>query len=209
VFSSRNNFSPPDGEIPYVMPHFKVHTIESAPAASREALDAAGRRYGMIPNLLAVLAESPEALKAYLTLSDLFSSSSLTPVEQQVVLLAGSFENRCEYCMAAHSMLARHAGAGDDVVTALREGKAIPEPHLDALARLTRSIVRERGWVAESEVARFIDAGYTPAQLLEVLVGVAQKTLSNYTNHLASTPLDKAFASHAWARTERSGSEAA
>ncbi|MBI3697723.1 MAG: carboxymuconolactone decarboxylase family protein [Acidobacteria bacterium] len=177
---------------------FPTHTLQSAPEGSREVLNAARERFGMIPNLLGILAESPTALKVYFTVANLFSESSLSPVEQQVVLLAVSFENRCEYCVAAHSMLARHVGAGDDVVDALREGKEIHNPRLEALRQFTRSVVQQRGWVAGPEVHRFVDAGFTRAQVFEVLVGVAQKTISNYANHLAGTPVDQAFQAHAW-----------
>jgi AhpD family alkylhydroperoxidase len=97
------------------MIRFDIHTIDSAPAETREHLQAARDRFGVLPNLLAELAGAPAALDAYLTLNRLLSETSLSPQEQQVVLAAASGANRCDYCVAAHLLAAAPA-------TALREG---------------------------------------------------------------------------------------
>lgn len=179
---------------------FKLHTLESAPAGSRPILEAANKGLGFIPNLYAHLAEAPVALEAYKQLGALLEKSSLTPEEQQVVLIAVSVENRCEYCVAAHSFIARNMVKVDSArVDALRAQSCLQDQKLNALAAFTRAIVRERGWVAGSqELEEFFAAGYTPQNALEVLLGVSMKTLSNYTNHLTDTPLDAAFADEAW-----------
>lgn len=86
-----------------------------------------------------------------------------------------------------------------DTITALRSGSALPNAKLNTLATFTRAVVRERGWVADShELKNFFAAGYTQQQVLEVVLGVSMKTLSNYINHLTDTPLDAAFANEAW-----------
>lgn len=100
--------------------------------------------------------------------------------------------------MSAHSAVARMVGLPANTVEALREGGTLPDPSLDALARFTRSVVRDRGRLHDGEVEAFLGAGYSRAQVLEVLLAVAMKTLSNYTNHLADTPLDPVFSEHAW-----------
>ena len=176
---------------------FPVHTINSAPARSRPMLTDAGSAFGFVPNLLGMLAEAPAALEAYLGVSAAFQKSSLTPAEQQVVLLAVSVMNECQYCVAAHTTIANGARVPAGVVEALRGGQPIADPKLEALRRFTESVVRERGWANEA-LAAFYEAGYSRPQVLEVLVGVTQKTLSNYSNHLAETPLDGAFAKSAW-----------
>jgi len=161
-----------------------------------------------VPNLLGVLAEAPSALEAYLSVSSAFEKTSLTPAEQQVVLLTTSVENRCRYCAAAHTMVARMVGASEEVIRILREGgegEEIADPRLRALGRFTRRVVATNGWVTDEDLKQFVEAGYTKAQLLEVLVGVTQKTLSNYTNHIAHTPLDAAFAASAWVPSEKRG----
>lgn len=182
------------------MNNFKLHTLQTAPVGALPILEAANKGLGFIPNLYAHLAEAPVALEAYKNLGALLEKSSLTPEEQQVVLITVSAENRCEYCVAAHSFIARNMVKVDDArVDALRGNSCLQDPKLNALAAFTRAVVRERGWVRGSkELKDFYAAGYTPQNALEVILGVAMKTLSNYTNHLTETPLDAAFASEAW-----------
>src|SRR5262245_27521376 len=89
------------------MTQFTAHTAESAPAASRPLLEGIGRSFGFVPNLFGVFAESPAALRGALAIYEAFSTSSLSPAEQQLVMLAVSEANDCEYCVAAHSTLAK------------------------------------------------------------------------------------------------------
>ena len=181
------------------MTEFAVHTIESAPEGSRPTLTQAKKAMGFVPNLYGVLAESPAMLQAYATLGGIFdSSSSFDPTERQVVLLTASFENECGYCMAAHSVIAGMQRVPEDVVEALRKGESISDPKLEALSVFTRKMVRERGWVSDEGVKAFLDAGYTKAQLLEVVLGIGMKTLSNYANHISETPVDNAFQDKVW-----------
>lgn len=184
------------------MADFTIHSLLSAPAESTAGLAIAKDKYGFIPNLLATLAESPTALNAYLRLGDLFEKTSFSPLERQVVLLVVSFENRCNYCMAAHSTVAIRLGLPRDLVAALRDGQPLPDGRLETLRRFTANLVRKRGWVPQSEIDEFVSAGFTRAQALEVLLGVTYKTLSNYTNHLARTPLDPPFKAQAWTPKE-------
>ena len=178
---------------------FPIHTESSAPAGAKDSLAAIRGSLGFVPNLMGLLAEAPEALGAYLSLSSLFEASSLGPVERQVVLLATSFVNGCDYCMAAHSGLAKMQGVPEDVVASLRDGRPIADPRLEALRAFTAAVTERRAVVSEAEVESFLAAGFTRRQLLEVLLGVTQKTLSNYVNHLARTPLDTAFKPMQWA----------
>jgi len=180
---------------------FPIHTIDSASVGSQPMLSGAKSAFGFVPNLLGMLAEAPAALESYLAVSSAFQKSSLTPAEQQVVLLAVSVMNECRYCVAAHTMIAVGAKVPGEVVEALRSRGPIADPKLEALRRFTEAVVQERGW-AEQELPGFLAAGYTRAQVLEVLVGITQKTLSNYANHLAETPLDAAFATSAWVPAE-------
>ena len=180
------------------MPSFAIHTPDSAPAAARDTLEAARKKFGFLPNLLGELAAAPSALNAYVTLNELLAGSSLRPVEQQVVLIAASIANGCTYCVAAHTAGLKSAGLLDDQIEALREGRPLSDNKLQALRALTTAIVSQRGRITEGELQQFVDAGFAQEQVLEVLLGVAMKTLSNYTNHIAETPLDNAFAAAAW-----------
>lgn len=182
---------------------FKLHNLATAPVASVPILDAANKGLGFIPNLYAHLAEAPSALEAYKGLGALLEKSSLTPTEQQVVLIAVSVKNNCAYCVAAHSFLARNmVKVPGNIIAALRSGQPLPDVKLNALATFAKAVVRERGWVAGSqELNAFFAAGYTQQNALEVVLGVTMKTLSNYANHLTDTPLDAAFAGEAWEPT--------
>ena len=178
---------------------FKVHTEQTAPEASRPILQKVRSNYGMVPNLHGVLAGSPGALEAYVALSQALGNTGLSPAEQQVVLLAVSVENGCTYCVAAHSTVAKGGKLFDDAtLKALREGQALPDARLEALRSFTTTVVRERGFAGDAAVSEFLAAGFTPAHILGVVTGVALKTLSNYTNHIAATPLDEAFAGQKW-----------
>lgn len=182
------------------MSTFKLHNVNTAPAGSLPILEGAQKTLGFIPNLYAHFAESPAALQAYKQLGALLEQSAFTPEEQQAVLIAVSVENRCAYCVAAHSFIARNmVKVPADTITALRNGQPLSNPKLNALVSLAKAVVHERGWVADSqELKNFFAAGYTSQHALEVVLGVTMKTLSNYTNHLTGTPLDAAFSSEAW-----------
>ncbi|MDX2299891.1 MAG: carboxymuconolactone decarboxylase family protein [Xanthomonadaceae bacterium] len=176
------------------MPNFTLHTPESAPEAARDTLTRVAKHYGFLPNLLGGLAEAPAALHGYIALSEQFGKCSLDAQEQQVVLLATSVINECGFCVAAHSFVARNAAKLDDAnLQALRSGGKLPDARLDALAQFTRAVVNERGWVNSAVLDAFLAAGFSKAQVLEVITGVALKTLSNYANHVLETPVNAQF----------------
>lgn len=181
------------------MPNFKIYSIQDASIAAQPLLEGALQKFGFVPNLMGSFAESPAVLQTYLNLGVLFDKTSLTPIEKQIVLLAASVENHCTYCVAAHSMIAKHMVKADPaIVDALRKLKPLPDKKLDAMATFTRAVVKQRGMVTESNLDSFINAGYTRAQVLEVVLGVTFKTLSNYANHIMHTPLDTLFQPEAW-----------
>jgi uncharacterized peroxidase-related enzyme len=181
------------------MTKFTVHTAESAPAASRPLLESIGRGFGFVPNLFGVFAESPAALRGALAIFEAFSMSSLLPADQQFIMLAASEANDCEYCVAAHSTLAKRMAQVDAaLVDAVRRRAPLADAKLDALVTFTRKVVEQRGVLADPEVAAFLDAGYTRAQVIEVLLGVGMKTFNNYVDHIAHTPLNDQFKAEAW-----------
>lgn len=177
---------------------FPIHTTERAPEASRTTLEAAEKKYGFLPNLYGVLAASPAAVQAYAGMNKALEQSVLTPVEQQVVTLVVSATNDCTYCVGAHSTVAQMVRMPEDVLDALRAQRPLSDRKLNALRTVVLSILHHRGWVPEDDLEFFVAAGYGPQHLLDVLTIVALKTLSNYTNHIAHTPLDPQFAAQAW-----------
>ena len=180
------------------MTNFNVHTIETAPDQSVALLQGAEKAFGFVPNLIGVLAESPAVAEAYLTLSQIFDKSSLNPVERQVAILAISRYNECDYCMASHSVIASMQNVPAGVIQSIRNDQPIADPKLEALRTFATTVVDKRGWVSDDDVAAFLSAGYTHAQILEIILAASLKTLSNYANHVTETPLDDAFASRAW-----------
>lgn len=180
------------------MTTFKLHTIESASEKSKEILEGALKQNGFIPNLFGIMAESPEILKAYTQLAGLFDQTSLSPVERNIVLLTVSYNNSCHYCMAIHSMVAEIYKLPTEMIEALRTNKPLKETKLEALRKFTALLVEKRGWASDDEVQEFVDAGYSQKNVLEIIVGVGQKTISNYVNHIAHTPLDEQIKPYKW-----------
>ncbi len=180
------------------MSDYQLYDENTAPQQSRQTLQQVKGKYGFVPNLMAIMAESPSLLKAYATISQIFEETSFSDTEKQLVLLAVSHENACDYCMAAHSTVAQMKKVPATIIEALRDGHPLPDKKLEALRQFVRTVVINRGHAKETEVKAFLDAGYTRAQIFDVLVGVGMKTLSNYTNHIADTPLDMAFQPQAW-----------
>ena len=147
------------------------------------------------------MAGSPSLVNAYLALGRLFNETSLLPAERQVVLLTVSFENESEYSMSAHTVTAKIAGVPDEIIERLREGRALPYAKLEALRLFTRKLVSSRGRPTKEDVQAFFSAGYDRKHVLDVLVGIGMKTLSNYTDHIADIRLDDSFESARWRKT--------
>lgn len=179
---------------------FPLHDESSAPEAARDALASTHANFGMIPNLERVMASAPALLTAYSTGWDLFDTTSLTEIERQVVYQTANFENDCAYCVPWHSYLAKKAGMDPGDLEALRTGAQLPTGKLEALRRFTRQMIHNRGKVSPADLQAFFDSGYTERQALEVVLGLAVKTMSNFTNSIAATPLDREVQPLAWTK---------
>lgn len=177
---------------------FPIHTEITAPEASKPLLEQAKKNLGIIPNLERVMAESPALLEGYVHLWELFDTTSLSAIERQVVYQTANFENQCEYCVPWHTKLSQIAGMSPDEIEALRQGAELADRKLEALRQFTRSLIFNRGKVTEAELNAFFAVGYSAQQALEVILGIAVKTMSNYTNSIAGTPLDKAVERLRW-----------
>jgi uncharacterized peroxidase-related enzyme len=181
------------------MTEFTIHTAQSAPEASQEALGRLERTIGFIPNLAGTIAGSPTALQGFVAMqSALRGTAQLTPIEREVAGIAVSYANRSPYSMAAHSTFAAGAGAGADVLAALRSGADLPDARLQALHAFTRLLLSDRGHVGEDDLAAFLRAGYSIENALEVITQIAYTTLANLVANVADTPVDDAFAAQAW-----------
>lgn len=177
-------------------------TLDLDGTAGREqaVLEKAKAQVGFIPNMYARMVNSPGLLETYLDGYAAFrNESGFSPAEQELVFLVISRENGCEYCVSAHSMLAdMKSGLAPQVTDAVRDGGPIADARLAALAEFTRVLFHTRGLPSRAAVEAFLAAGYGERQVLEIVLALAVKTLSNYANHLFHTPLDAMFAGRAW-----------
>ena len=180
------------------MTSFKIYDETNAPEKSKRTLEEVKKNYGFVPNLLGELAESPAALESYLTMNEKLANSTLTPQEQQVLFLAVSYENECHYCMAAHSGIAKMSDCDDGTIEALRNGTDLPDTKTNELVNFARKVVKKQGWTEREDLDRFLSAGFSKENALDVLVAVSMKTLSNYANHILQTPVDEPFKSFEW-----------
>lgn len=172
---------------------FVQHTAETAPAEAGPILEKIKERYGFIPNLAAKFAESPVTLGAVLNLAGTFDETSYTPQEQQVILLTVSLLNGCTYCKTAHTALGRKAEVGDADLKAIINFEPLPTDRLNTLRNFTKLVYEKRGFLEQSEVEAFLADGFTKAQILELILGLAMKTLTNYANHIADTQPNPEF----------------
>ncbi|XQW83566.1 carboxymuconolactone decarboxylase family protein [Thalassotalea piscium] len=182
------------------MSDFKLHTVESAPEKSKAILEGAVKQMGTIPGLYAVMAESPEILKAYQELHQLFMATSFDAEELTVVWQTINVEHECHYCVPAHTGIAHSMKIDPAITEALRNQTAMPTAKLQALHDFTLAMVRERGNVSKEQTEAFFAAGYGQKQVLEVILGLSQKVISNYVNHVAHTPVDPMFEQFAWTK---------
>jgi uncharacterized peroxidase-related enzyme len=187
--------------------NYPIHTSKTAPEVAKATLNNVEKTMGFVPNLIGVMAEAPALAKAYTALSAIFEETSFTATERQTVLMTVNHYNDCAYCMAAHSTIAEMKNVPSDVIEALRNDTPINDSKLEALRHFTINIIETRGWPTEDHTKAFFAAGYDQSQVLEVVLGIGWKTLSNYTNHIASTPLDQAFSPAAWERATQKAAE--
>lgn len=179
------------------MKKFQIHTYESAPEASKPLLENSMKNFGMIPNLHGVLAESPETLETYQMLHEKFQQTSFDAEELTVVWQTINIEHNCHYCVPAHNFIANMMKVNPAITEALKNNTPLPSPKLQALKDMTLSILHNRGVVANEELEAFYAAGYGTKQIIEIILGLSQKVMSNYINHLAETPTDDVFKNYA------------
>ncbi len=175
-------------------------TLEDADPKAKAVLEQTRAKMGMIPNMYANMANSPPMLQTYAQGYSLFrEESGFTPAEQEVVFLTISRENECHYCMAAHSFVAdKLSKVPPEVTDAIRDDGEIKDHRLAALRTFTRTMVVSWGRPRQDDVAAFMQAGYSEAHILDIILAISVKTISNYSNHIFDTPVDAAFAARTW-----------
>ncbi|MEZ7498521.1 carboxymuconolactone decarboxylase family protein [Flavobacterium sp. Arc3] len=173
------------------MKQFIKHTIESAPEESKESLQNAEKKYGMLPNLFRYMAGAPAALEGYTSLFNTFAKTSFTTGEQHLILLAVSVVNDCAYCTAAHTRAAKANGIPSLLLNAVRKQQTLPDARLNELITLAQKITVTRGNVEAKDLEAFYNAGFSPENVMEIIVGVSLKTMSNYINHITENIINE------------------
>lgn len=183
--------------VPFIK-HLKPVEHANAQGGQKEILDQAFKQVGFIPNMYKNMANAPGLLSTYLHGYNLFrSESGLSPAEQEIVFLAISQFNECHYCVAAHSMIAeKTSGVPAEVLKAIRAHQPIPDKKQAVLFDTVVEMVKSRGRPESQAVQKFLEVGYQERDLLYIVLAIAVKTLSNYSNHAFSTPLDDVFAGY-------------
>jgi uncharacterized peroxidase-related enzyme len=186
-------------DLTYKMQLSLVQT-EHATETQKELLTTARKENKMIPNMYKAMANSPILLKSYMTAyKDFREQSNFMPAEQEIVFLTISVENNCSYCMAAHSLLADMVSKVHPSITdAIRNGTVITDNKLKALADFVAIMVNKRGNPSEEDVKIFFENGYNEKHILDIILAISIKTISNYTNHIFHTELDSAFKIREW-----------
>ncbi|MDJ0860082.1 MAG: carboxymuconolactone decarboxylase family protein [Dinoroseobacter sp.] len=189
------------------MSDFPIHTLETAPEAAKPFLKKSKAAFGRIPSLHGALAEAPGVLDGYQVLHKLFLATSFDNDEKTVVWQTINVEHECHYCVPGHTAIANAMKVDPAITEALRNETPLPTERLEALRTFTLAVLRGRGHVSEDELNAFYAAGYTQAQVLEVILGLSQKVISNYVNHIAETPVDAPVQKFAWTRASKIAAE--
>jgi AhpD family alkylhydroperoxidase len=176
---------------------FTVHTIESAPAASRRLMAETVKHQGHLSEAVALLAESPELLGTFLRASGTFAASTLDPLAQEVVIMTIATRNGCHLCVAMHTARLDALAADPGLITALRAGTPLDDPRLAALRQFTLRVLASTGEVTDDELAAFVAAGFTARNALEVVLGIGTYTMSTLATRLVRAPLDESLAAFA------------
>jgi AhpD family alkylhydroperoxidase len=180
------------------MQSYQIHTVDSAPEGSKQALAGLQQAFGLVPNLAATMASSGPLINSFVAVFGQFAAGTFTGGERQVLLLTNAVTNTCAWAVAFHSTAALGEGVDPAAVEAVRHGELPAEPRLAALSALTRTLIEKRGHLDETDVKAFTTAGFAAEQLLEVIAGLAISTMANYTGNVAPPPLDAPFQAQAW-----------
>lgn len=167
---------------------FSVPTRAEVSANNQSIFDNLQKGLGFIPNLYAYYAKNETALGDYLTLQN--RKSTLTAKEREVINLVTSQINGCRYCQSAHTALGKMNGFTDEQILSIRKGSASFDSKLDALAKFTASAVENRGRATEESKLAFFTAGYDEANMIDVVVVIGDKIISNYLHNLTGFEID-------------------
>ena len=173
------------------MPRISVPaTIEASPTGSQPLLEAVKKQFGLVPNLFRVVGNSPAALEGYLGLNGALGKGAIDAKTRERIALAVAEINGCDYCLSAHSYMGANLAKLDETEILANRRGASTDPKADAAVRFAASVTSARGHVGSSEVEAVRAAGFSDAQIVEIVLHVALNTLTNYVNNVAETAID-------------------
>ncbi|UZR97487.1 carboxymuconolactone decarboxylase family protein [Chondrinema litorale] len=175
------------------MAKFQVPTREEVSENNQAIFDSLKKSLGFVPNLYAYFAKNDTALADYLNLQN--RKSTLKAKEREVINLVTSQYNGCRYCQSAHTVLGKMNGFTDEQIIEIRKGAASFDAKIDALAQFTLSVVANNGKASEEAKDSFLAAGYTEANLIDVVIVIGDKIISNYIHNLTGFEIDFPIAS--------------
>jgi len=167
---------------------YTVPTKADVSAANQGIFENLQKGLGFVPNLYAYFAKNETALGDYLALQN--RKSTLKAKEREVINLVTSQINGCRYCQSAHTVLGKMNGFSEEQVLEIRKGSASFDSKLDALAKFTASVVENRGHATDASKEAFFAAGYTEANMIDVIIVVGDKIISNYLHNLTGFAID-------------------
>jgi uncharacterized peroxidase-related enzyme len=165
-------------------------SIEASPAAAQPLLAAVKKQLGVVPNLFRLVGNSPAALEGYLGLNGALAKGALEAPTRERIALAIAEINGCSYCLSAHSYLGKNLAKLSDTEIAANRGGGSGDPKADAAVGFAVKVANARGHVSDADIQAVKQAGYTDAQVVEIVVHVALNTLTNYINEVAQTEID-------------------
>ena len=181
------------------MTKFEKFDESNAPAEAVPLIEKSKAAFGRLPGLHAVMAGAPALLDGYQVLHRLFAEeTSFDADEKTVVWQTINVAHECHSCVPAHTGIAKAMKVSDEISNALRDETPLPSAKLEALRSFTLAMLESRGRPSDAQMQAFLDAGYNQRHVLEIILGLAQKVMSNYTNHIAETPVDEGMKKFAW-----------
>ncbi|TVQ95078.1 MAG: carboxymuconolactone decarboxylase family protein [Bacteroidetes bacterium] len=170
------------------MTKFKVPTREQVTPENQAIFDNLNSQLGFVPNIYATYAFSKDALGRYMSFAG--GKTSLNAKEKEVINLVVSQVNGCTYCLAAHTAIGKMNGFTDEQILELRKGGASFDSKLDALVKLSKTIIENRGNVDDTTLDAFFNAGYDKGSLVDVILAVGEKTIANFLHKVTDVPVD-------------------
>ncbi len=162
---------------------------ETATGSAKQLLDGVQKKLGFTPNIMRTMANSPAVLQGYLNFSNALGKGSLSPKLREQIALVVAQDNQCEYCLAAHSAIGRTVGLSEEAIRDSRRGES-PDGKEAAILEFASTLVVNRGWVTDEEIAKLHKAGVTEGEIAEIIANVSLTLFTNYLNHVAQTEID-------------------